>query len=141
MELAAARKLFGDLPVMHVATVDRSGAPHVVPLWFVWREDAVYLSTRRSSRTWSNVLTDPRVSLSVDIGRSWVEQAGVVIEGKGEPLAADHPAVRGPISAWHDKYRGLLSGEGFQRFSAEVRELGFLRVTPASLLSWDHARA
>ena len=51
----------------------------VVPLWFVWPEDAIYVSTDRGTRTWRNVSADPRVSLSVDLGRAWVEIAGVEI--------------------------------------------------------------
>jgi len=141
MELAAARRLFGGLPVVAVGSVDPDGAPHVVPLWFVWPEDALYVSTRREGRTWRNVRTDPRVSVSIDLGRSWTEIAGIVVEGVAEPLPAEHPAMRGPISAWHEKYRPLLAGEGFERFSQEIRRLGFLRVEPGRVLSWDHARA
>lgn len=126
--------------MVHVATVGQDGAPHVVPLWFVWREDAVYVSARRPSRTWRNVEADPRVSLAVDLGRSWVEIAGIVMEGKAELLSADHPAARGPISSWHEKYRSLLAADGFQRFTDMVRDLSFLRVVPERVRPWDHAR-
>jgi len=140
MDLAQARRMFGDLPVVNVATVDLDGAPHVVPLWFVWRDDAVYVSTRRPSRTWSNAAADPRVSLAIDLGRSWVELVGVVVPGNAELLGPEHPSMRSPISAWHEKYRSLLAGDGFQRFTEEVRHLGFLRVVPRRILPWDHAR-
>ncbi|MFB3739190.1 MAG: pyridoxamine 5'-phosphate oxidase family protein, partial [Candidatus Velamenicoccus archaeovorus] len=49
--------MFGGLPVLSVATINPDGSPHVVPLWFVWPDDALYVSTRRPSRTWSNVST------------------------------------------------------------------------------------
>lgn len=140
MDLAQARRMFGDLPVVNVATVDPNGAPHVVPLWFVWRDDAVYVSTRRPSRTWSNAVADPRVSLAIDLGRSWVELVGVVVPGNAELLGPEHPSMRSPMSAWHEKYRSLLAGDGFRRFTEEVRHLGFLRVVPERILPWDHAR-
>jgi len=140
MDLAAARKLFGGLPVVSVATVGPDGAPHVVPLWFVWLEDALYASTRQDGRTWRNAAADPRVSVTIDVGRSWTEIAGVVLEGLAEPFPAEHPSMRGPISAWHEKYRSLLSGYGFGRFAEEVRGLAFLRVVPERIASWDHAR-
>jgi general stress protein 26 len=132
--------MFGGLPVASVATVDASGAPHVVPLWFVWTDDAIYVSSRRPSRTWSNANLDPRVALTVDLGRSWVELAGILVRGTAEPLAHDHPSLRKPISAWHEKYRSLLAADGFARFSEEVESLGFLRVTPERIAVWDHAR-
>jgi nitroimidazol reductase NimA-like FMN-containing flavoprotein (pyridoxamine 5'-phosphate oxidase superfamily) len=140
MDAAAARRMFGSLPVVSVATVGPDGSPHVVPLWFVWPEDAVYVSLRRASRTWANASVDPRVSLAIDLGRSWVEIAGVVLEGHAEVFPADHPSMRAPISAWHEKYRPLLLGEGFRRLTEEVATLGFLKVVPDRVLTWDHAR-
>lgn len=140
MDLAMARRMFGGLPVANVATVGPDGAPHVVPLWFVWAEDALYVSTRRPSRTWSNATADPRIALAIDLGRSWVELTGILVEGRAEPFAPDHPAMRKPISAWHEKYRSLLAGEGFARFADEVEHLAFLRIVPERLRSWDHAR-
>src|SRR5581483_1616485 len=140
VDAAQARRMFGGLPAVSVATVDRTGAPHVVPLWFVWPEDAIYVSTRRSSRTWANASADPRIALTVDVGRSWVELAGIVVRGTAELLAHDHPSMRRPISAWHDKYRSLLAADGFARFAEEVESLGFLRIVPQRIVAWDHAR-
>lgn len=140
VDAAAARRMFGSLPSMSVATLNADGSPHVVPLWFVWPEDAIYVSTRREARTWHNASADPRVALTVDLGRSWVEIAGLEVLGLAEPLLAEHAQMRKPISAWHEKYRPLLSGEGFARFTEEVRSLAFLRVVPERIAAWDHAR-
>ena len=140
VDLSAARRMFASLPTVAVATIDADGSPHVVPLWFVWLDDAVYVSTRREGRTWANALADPRVALSIDLGRSWVELAGVEVRGRAECLPAEHAEMRSPISAWHEKYRVLLVGEGFERFAEEIRGLGFLRVPPERIAAWDHAR-
>ena len=141
MELDAVRRMFSGLPVVSVATVDPDGTPHVVPLWFVWPEDALYISTRREGRTWRNASGDPRVAVTIDLGRSWTELAGAVLTGRAELLPAEHASMRRPISAWHEKYRSLLAGEGFARFTEQVRQLGFLRVEPESVRTWDHARS
>lgn len=133
--------MFAGLPVVAVATADPDGSPHVVPLWFVWLEDALYASTRREGRTWRNAGADPRVAVTIDLGRSWTEIAGLVVEGLAEPLPAEHPSMRRPISAWHEKYRPLLAGEGFERFTREIHRLGFLRIEPRRVISWDHAKA
>jgi general stress protein 26 len=139
-ELGAARRMFASLPSAAVATTSADGSPHVVPLWFVWPEDAIFVSTRQDGRTWANVARDPRVAITIDLGRAWVEVAGVEILGLAEPLSAESAAMRKPISAWHEKYRPLLAGEGFARFAEEVRGLGFLRVVPDAVRAWDHAR-
>jgi PPOX class probable F420-dependent enzyme len=139
-DVAAARRMFASLSSAAVATIDPDGSPHVVPLWFVWPEEAIYLSTRRDGRTWANVERDPRVAVTIDVGRSWVEIAGIEIRGHAEPLPAEHATMRKPISAWHEKYRPLLSGDGFSRFAEEIAGLGFLRVVPDRVVAWDNAR-
>jgi nitroimidazol reductase NimA-like FMN-containing flavoprotein (pyridoxamine 5'-phosphate oxidase superfamily) len=139
-DVAAARRLFASLPVASVATVGRDGFPHVVLLWFVWLEDAVYVSTRRESRTWANASADPRVAFAVDVGRAWVEIAGIEVLGHAELLPAEHPEMRRAMSAWHEKYRSLLAGDGFPRFAEAVHGLGFLRIVPERVAAWDHAR-
>ena len=139
-DVAAARRMFAGLSSAAVATTNADGSPHVVPLWFVWPEDAIYLSTRRDGRTWANVERDPRVAVTIDLGRSWVEIAGIEIRGRAEPLPAEHPSMRKPISAWHEKYRPLLAGDGFSRFAEEIPGLVFLRVVPDRVVAWDHAR-
>lgn len=139
-ELGAARRMFASLPSAAVATTNSDGSPHVVPLWFVWPEEAIFVSARQDGRTWANVARDPRVAITIDLGRAWVEVAGVEILGLAEPLSAESAAMRKPISAWHEKYRPLLAGEGFARFAEEVRGLGFLRVVPDAVRAWDHAR-
>jgi hypothetical protein len=80
------------------------------------------------------------VCLTVDLGRAWTEIAGVSIRGLAERLPAEDAAMRRPISAWYEKYRPLLAGQGFERFAEQVRGLAFLRVAPTRLASWDHAR-
>jgi len=139
-ELGAARRMFASLPSAAVATTSADGSLHVVPLWFVWQEDAIFVSTRQEGRTWANVARDPRVAITIDLGRAWVEVAGVEILGLAEPLLAESAAMRKPVSAWHEKYRPLLAGEGFARFAEEVRRLGFLRVVPDAVRAGDHAR-
>lgn len=139
-DVAAARRMFAGLSSAAVATTNADGSPHVVPLWFVWPEEAIYLSTRRNGRTWANVERDSRVAITIDLGRSWVEIAGIEIRGRAEPLPAEHASMRKPISAWHEKYRPLLAGDGFSRFAEEIRGLGFLRVAPDRVVAWDHAR-
>ena len=110
----------------------------MAPHWFVWSEDALYVSVERSSETWTNAERDPRVALVIDRGRGWTDLAGVEIEGTAAAMPAEHPDARRAVSAWHEKYRSMFAGDGFERFAEEVASLGFLRVEPARLTSWTH---
>ena len=139
MDLAEARKTFKDARIAHVGTVMPAGDPHVVPLWFVWLEDAVYASSRRGSQVWRNVLRDPRMAVQMDIGRSWTEQAGILFHGLAEPLSTDHPSAKRALSAWFDKYREELAGRGFAAYTERVHDPILLRVRPERFTTWIHA--
>jgi hypothetical protein len=132
------RLAFRDVLQCRIGTVRPDGGPYVDVRWFVWLEDALWVATAMGDGTWEHAVRDPRVSILIDRGRDWVELAGVRVEGVAETMPAEHPDLRGPMSAWHEKYRSLLTGEGFERLAASVRSLGFLRVVPSRIASWDH---
>ncbi len=133
------RRAFRDLPTARLATLDPDGAPYVASSWFVWREDGLFLSIRRGSATWEHAGRDPRASLVIDRGRDWTELAGVGVEGLASLFPAEHPEMRDLMSEWHEKYRSMLGGDGFERLAGAVPELGFMRVEPTHLRTWDHA--
>ena len=137
VHMDTARRLLQREPVVRVATVGPDG-PHVVPLWFVWEQAAVYCSLTDGSETRSNVRRDSRVALAFDVGREWRELAGVTLLGTGRLLRPEHPDIRVPISRWYDKYRERFGRHGFRTFTAAATELWFLRVEPHDLVSWDH---
>ena len=141
VNLLEARLVFGDLFVVEVATTLPDGGPHVVPLWFVWRDEALYVSARRTSTTWRNVERDPRIALTFHQGKRWNELAGAVLHGRADPLSPAHPSLGGVMSSWYEKYRSLLGGEAFRRFAEQVEDPGMLRVRPERLSHWDHRRA
>jgi len=132
------RRAFRDATVARLASIGPDGAPHVAPLWFVWLEDAIYLSTRQGGTTWDNAEREARVALVIDRGRDWIEQSGVQVTGLATVLPAEHPDMRAAMSAWHEKYRPLFAGDGFERFVDATPALGFLRVTFGSAQAWDH---
>ena len=139
MNPAEVRRTFRDTRVVHVGSLLPDGAPHVVPLWFVWLEDAVYVSCRRESSVWRNLTKDPRVALQFDRGLAWTEQAGAVVRGKAEVLSPDDPATKRALSAWFEKYRGELAGFGFAAYTEQVKEPIMIRVRPDRLATWIHA--
>jgi nitroimidazol reductase NimA-like FMN-containing flavoprotein (pyridoxamine 5'-phosphate oxidase superfamily) len=132
------RRTFRDLSEAVLGTAGPDGAPHVAPAWFVWRDDAFYASIRRGSRSWLNAELDPRVSVLIDRGHEWSELAGIILEGRADLMPAEAPSMRAAMSEWHQKYRSLLAGDGFERFVRSIPELGFLRLVPERFDSWDH---
>jgi nitroimidazol reductase NimA-like FMN-containing flavoprotein (pyridoxamine 5'-phosphate oxidase superfamily) len=137
--LTDARRTFRDLPIVRAGTLLPGGDPHVVPLWFVWLEEGVYVTCRRDSRVWGNLMGDPRVVLEFDRGQAWTEQEGVLLHGRAELLGADHPSAKRAISAWFEKYRSDLGGQGFAMYAERVEEPAMFRVRADRVAAWSHA--
>lgn len=137
-DVEIVRRMFRDVPTCHIATVRPDGGPHVAPRWFVWLDDAIWVATRVGDEPWETALRDARVSVVIDRGRDWLELSGARIDGVAELMPAEHPDLRAPMSAWHEKYRSMLAGEGFERFTRAIPTLGFLRIVPAVVATWDH---
>jgi hypothetical protein len=137
-DMDVLRRGFRDVPACRIGTVRPDGGPHVATRWFVWLEDAIWVATRMGGATWEHACRDPRVSIVIDRGVEWSELSGLRAEGVAEALPGEHPDLREPMSAWHEKYRTFLAGDGFERFATDVPALGFLRVPPGRVDSWDH---
>jgi hypothetical protein len=137
-DLDVFRRTFRDQPTCRIATVRPDGGPYVAARWFIWREDALWVVTRIGDTTWEHVAREPRVAVLIDVGRDWVDLTGVRVEGVAEAMPAEHPDLRDPMSAWHEKYRAALAGEGFERLTDAVEALGFLRIAPSRVDAWDH---
>ncbi len=62
-----------------LATVRADGRPHLVPIWFVWWDGKVWISTGETSQKIANIERNPRVSVALEDGAN-----PVVIEGTAE---------------------------------------------------------
>lgn len=67
-----------------VATADADGLPCLVPLWFVWHGDCLWLATRPSTPTGRNLRDGGRARLA--LGDT---QDVVLVDGDAEMYAAD----------------------------------------------------
>lgn len=117
---------------LRCATVSANGDPHVVPLWFVWRDGAIWLNSLKRSRRSRDLAEGSKVAMTVDAGERYGELRGVVLYGRAEVAqpGPDLDAVRAEFGA---KY-----WEG-----AAVPELAshtWLVVRPDRLVSWDFAK-
>lgn len=66
-----------------VATVGARG-PHLTPLWYIWDETALWLSSVVASQRWADLQRDPRVAVLVDAGEDYGELCGAELRGAVE---------------------------------------------------------
>jgi len=90
-----------------VATVGPDGRPHVMPVWGVWIDDALWFSSSRGSRKARNLAARPQCAITTDNAYE-----PVVIEGQAELI--DHPAaIASFVARTNQKYATEYSIEFF----------------------------
>ena len=81
-----------------VATVRPEGRPHVMPVWGVWLDGAVWFSSGGRSRKARNLAADPRCTVTTDRAAE-----PVVVDGTAE-LVGDVDRIRRFLDAFNAKY-------------------------------------
>jgi PPOX class probable F420-dependent enzyme len=81
-----------------LATSRPDGRPHLMPVWAVWLDEALWFSCSNGSRKTRNLRAESRCSLATDNPRE-----PVVVEGVAE-LIAEPVALRRVIDAENAKY-------------------------------------
>ena len=113
-----------------LTTVNASGRPDSVPVWFLWREDDTILVYSRPGKSkLRNIDTNPHVALGLDvtdIGRDVIRIEGIA------SLAPDHaPADRVPeYSAKYTERIGAIFGT-VEQFAQAFSEA--IVITPTRL--------
>ncbi len=107
-------------------TVRGDGRPHVMPVWGVWFDEAVWFSSSLGSRKARNLAADARCALTTDQPRQ-----PVVLEGTAERIT-DLDRVAGFAAALNTKY-GTDYGADF--YDPAVN--GTYRVGPTVVIALD----
>jgi PPOX class probable F420-dependent enzyme len=62
------------------ATIGQDGFPHLMPLWYVMRDEDLWSWTFAKSQKVRNLERDPRATLQVEAGTEYAELRGVMLK-------------------------------------------------------------
>ena len=122
-------ELLANERTLRAATVSPQGLPHVVPLWFVWRDHAIWVNSLRRSRRAHDVLGGSAVALCVDTGVRYEDLRGAVLYGRFTPVG-DDSVLSQVKEAFARKYWGLDA-------IPDLRSHEWLLLRPERVVSWD----
>ena len=54
--------------ILRLATIDQSGIPHIVPVWYIYKSGIIYVGTNTRTKKAKHVKFNNRVSFCVDVG-------------------------------------------------------------------------
>ena len=70
--------------ILHLATVDKTGEPDIVPVWYMYSTNKIYIGTNTKTEKAKNIKTHKRVSFCVDVGVNAPNIFGVMGQGSAK---------------------------------------------------------
>jgi hypothetical protein len=122
-----------------VATQGPRGWPHLMPLWFLPRDDGVWGWTYAKSQKAKNLERDPRATLGVEGGVRYEELRGVMLEcdvrmerepGRVEPFGLE----------LFERYAPAVTPEIRAMVTKQAQKRIGLTFVPRREVSWDHRK-
>ncbi len=104
-----------------LATTRPDGRPHLVPIWFVWHDQKIYILTTLSTVKARNLLANPRASVALESGSQ-----PVIAECTAQLVEKPYPDELS--AAFQRKYNWDISRDGEYD--------GLFALTPQKWLTW-----
>lgn len=120
-----------------LATANRTTLqPHVVPVWFEWDGEGVWISSFDSTRKMRDLEGNPRVSFVVDVEGDNQNPRGVLFEGSVQVIA-DLAAVAPRSTSIYERYLGVDGAKEPGPASWAVDpENRLIRLIPEKIFTW-----
>jgi PPOX class probable F420-dependent enzyme len=135
---AAARidRLLASEPIVWLSTVRPDGTPHLVPIWFSWDGERLFVASKPEARKVRNLRANPRVMLALgepddDFDVGLIEAEAELPEQRTQDL----------LPAGHfGKYRGRMTAIGLDE-ATYIRDYSQpILIRPTRFLPW-HGRS
>lgn len=122
-----------------LATLERDGSIHAVPMWLAAGDGAILLATGSRSRKVRNLERDPRATLVLHDSRPGFEVCGASIRGRVEIVHGEAAAAL--VERVHRRY----VTEAGEKLPAAAEFLGSddvaLRLVPEAAVTWDERKS
>jgi PPOX class probable F420-dependent enzyme len=138
---AEQRGLLESERVVIVSSIGTRGWPHSMPLWYVLREDEIWIYTYAKSQKVRNLERDPRATLLIETGHEYSELRGVQIEAEAE-IHRDLELVYEVAKELTLRYAegASIEGDAAEALKAQARKRVAIRFEPRRVATWDHRK-
>jgi PPOX class probable F420-dependent enzyme len=131
----AQRRFLDQSRIAHLATADRSGVPHLVPVCFCLHEESLYITADEKPKRTDiplkrirNIQENPAVAATVDRwDEDWTRLAWVMLRGSAQilPDGDEHDAAQDRLRLRYPQYRTM-----------DLAPLPVIAVRIQRVLSW-----
>ncbi|MFD4366488.1 pyridoxamine 5'-phosphate oxidase family protein [Rhodococcus sp. NPDC058521] len=125
--------------VATLATIGKSGTPHLVAMWYAVVDGEIWFETKSKSQKAVNIRRDDRITLLIEDGDTYDTLRGVSIEGRGEIVDDADAAFAVGVSVW-ERYTGPYSDDLRPAIEQLLDNRVVVRTVPERIRSWDHRK-
>ncbi len=135
---AKMETLLSEPLLARIATVSTHDLqPHVVPVWFLWDGESVWISSYSSTRKIRELQGNPKCSIVVDSPHRIGDLSAVLFEGRAELVTEPREFVREMVTRVYTKYlgpEGVLAAEPQEWIYSPENLL--IKLTPEKTVAW-----
>ena len=114
----------------------KTGQPHVVPVWFLWDGQAIWISAFSSTRKVRDLVQNPRCAVLIEPEKPDKLQ-GVLLEGPVESIRQPPELVCDTSIRIYTRYMGYEGARAAEPQSWAVDpENHLLKLTPSHIAAW-----
>ena len=141
------KQFLNSQPVGRIASLDRNGFPQIIPMNFVYQNDAIYMHSHPFGEKLENIRRNPDVGFEADqhicflpsyyfhptdASQADTLYISVVIKGKAEIVdTMDEKAIA--LNALMEKYQKEGRYEVLDAYTPSVREVAVIKVIPSDM--------
>jgi PPOX class probable F420-dependent enzyme len=120
--------------IARIATVRANGSPQLAPMWFLYEDGIMYMSTRTYAAKVKHIQKNPRVAVVVDEMVAPLKNKVVTIEGTAEVLTT---GVKEMTTKIYHKYAGVDGAATPQAQRSINTPRVILKITPKKMETMD----
>ncbi len=121
--------------VLRLATIDNTGTPHIVPVWYLYSQKKFYIGTNTKTEKAKNLRKNKRVSFCIDVGIHSPDIYGVMGKGNAK-LILDKNKVSSIAKKILKRYFRTLENKSAKELLEDTDCI--IEITPKKLSTWSY---
>lgn len=120
--------------ILHLATIDSRGIPHLVPVWYKYVGKKFYIGTNTKTTKAKNIMKNKKVCFCIDVG-VWSPIDGVMGTGKARIIKQQDEVkkIAGKILL---RYFKSLNEKSARKLLDQTDCI--IEITPTKVTSWHY---
>ncbi len=124
--------------IARLATADQNNQPHVVPVWFGWDGELLWISSLSNTRKVRDLQQNPKVSVAIDVSGKDGKTQAVIMEGNVELVLEPRDFLRKQFEWIYSLYLGEegVKAKDPQDWIEDSHNL-LIKLSPEQVYVWN----